>query len=109
MMKLLRSPPFNLAASAAVAAAVTGLAYDHLGFLGVALVGLLILFVSVQSELQKDGMRRPFVAERTSRLERLAREAEGDEMARFWRLARILGAILTAIGLTGFAVLQLPS
>ena len=106
MMKLLRSPAFTLAASAAIVAGATALAYRRLGFLGVILVGLLLLFMAVQSDLQKHGARPPLVAEGVSRTERPAREADG--MARFWRMAAILGAVLCATGLAGFALLQLP-
>ncbi len=89
-------------------ASVTAFAYSQLGFVGVILVGLLILFMAVQSELQKDGMVRPIITERTTRMERMAREAEGEETMRFWRWARVVGAILTSIGLAGFAFLQIP-
>ena len=109
MTKLLRSPEFTLAASAMIVGAMTAWAYSRLGFLGVALVGLFLLFMAVQSEIQKDGMRKPFVAERLSRTERMAREAEAQGMVRFWRLAAIVGAVLAAVGLAGFAFLQLPS
>lgn len=108
MTKLLRSPEFTLAASAAILAGVTALAYNWLGFLGVALVGLFLVFMAVQSDLQKDGMRRPFVAEKLSRTAQMARDAEGEGMARFWWRAKIVGAVLTAVGLAGFADLQLP-
>lgn len=109
MSKLLRSPEFTLVASAVILAGVTALAYSRLGFLGVALVGLFLLFMAVQSDLQKDGIRKPFMPERSSRTARLAREAEGRDMANFWRLAAMLGAALAAVGLAGFAFLQLPS
>ena len=109
MTKLLRSSEFTLAASAVILAGVTALAYSRLGFFGVALVGLFLLFMSVQSELQKDGARRPFVAERMTPTERMAQEAESQGMRRFWRLTAVAGAILTAAGLAGFAYLQLPA
>jgi hypothetical protein len=109
MTKLLRSPEFTLAASAAILAGVTALAYDWLGFLGIALVGLFLVFMAVQSEIQKDGMRRPFVAEKLSQTARMAQDAEREDMARFWWRAKIVGTILAAVGLTGFVWFQLPS
>ena len=108
MTKLLRSPEFTLVASALILAGLTALAYTRLGFLGVALVGLFLLFMAVQSDLQKEGAHRPFLAEQLSQTERMARESEGSTMARFWRLAATAGAALTAVGLAGFGYLQLP-
>ncbi|MGI3902583.1 MAG: hypothetical protein ACRYGP_32735 [Janthinobacterium lividum] len=69
ILKLLRSPEFTLVASATMVASVTAFAYSQLGFVGVILVGLIILFMAVQSELQKDGMVRPIITERTTRME----------------------------------------
>lgn len=109
MIKLWRSPEFTLAASAVILAGLTALAYGHLGFLGVALVGLFLLFMAVQSDLHKEGARRPFMAEQLNRTERMARESEGSSMVRFWRLAAISGAVLAAVGVAGFIAIQLPS
>lgn len=92
-----------------ILAGVTALAYSHLGFLGVALVGLFLLFMSVQSELQKNAIQRSFTAEPLSRIERLAQEAEGQGMARFWKLAAIIGGVLAVVGTAGFLFIQLPS
>ena len=65
--------------------------------------------MAVQSDLQKEGARRPFMAEQLSRTERMARESEGSSMARFWTLAAIAGVVLAVVGLADFAALQLPS
>ena len=109
MSKLLRSPEFTLVTPAIILAGITALAYSQLGFLGLALVGLFLLFMSVQSELQKNGIQKPFAAESLSRMERLPQEAEGQGMARFWKLAAIIGAVLAVIGTAGFIFIQLPS
>ena len=89
-------------------ASVTAFAYSQLGFVGVILVGLLILFMAVQSELQKDG-DGPADHHRADNPDGTnGAKAEGEETMRFWRWARVVGAILTSIGLAGFAFLQIP-
>ncbi|RYC29687.1 hypothetical protein D3273_22695 [Lichenibacterium minor] len=108
MMKLIRLQEFNIAASAVVAAALTGLAYDYLGFLGVALVGLAILLTSAQADLQKETFRGLIAMEGMSPSERRARSSNGHGMSKAWRLARGLGIVLTIIGGVGFFLLQLP-
>ena len=108
MTKLLRSPEFTFAASAVILAGVTALAYTCLGFLGVALIGLVLLFMTVQSDLQKEGLRRPFMAEPLTPTERMAREAGSQSLRGFWRQTAVAGAALTAVGLAGFVYLQLP-
>ena len=108
MMKLVRSPEFNLVTSAVVAAAVTAFAYAGLGFLGVALVGLVILFAAAQSDLHSETFQGLIAMERMRPDERRARRAEGAGMARFWKLARRLGLALTILGTAGFVLIQLP-
>ena len=80
MTKLFRSPEFTLAASAVLIAGTTALAYSRFGFLGVLLVGRVVLFMAVQSELRKDGIRRLSVADPSKRAERGA-DGGGEDTA----------------------------
>ena len=109
MSKLLRSFEFTLVASAVILAGITALAYSKLGFLGVTLVGLLLLFMSVQSDLQKNGARRSFESRTQNKMELMARDSEGQNMQRFWKFSALAGAALFTVGLAGFSLLQLPS
>lgn len=108
MMNLIRSPEFNLVTSAVVAATVTAFAYAGLGFLGVALVGIVILFAAAQSELHGETLQGLLAMERMRPDERRARRAEGAGMAQVWGLARRLGLALTLLGTAGFVLIQLP-
>lgn len=93
--------------------------HDALGWIGVGLLGLLMLFVAIRVELERAG---PVGSAQTTglfastfaareQMSRAEREAERIEVsATLWstRFAKLIGAALAVLGLGGFLLFQLP-
>jgi hypothetical protein len=110
-----------LAIGAACAASVTAACFAYLvvGWLGVGVLGVLIAFIAVRTELEQDG---PVGSQQTAELfaaslrrhdqmhraEKAARRAEAASIVRAGLVAKVIGGIMIVIGLGGFYFFQLP-
>jgi hypothetical protein len=95
--------PLVLAATAALAFAI----YRLVGFLGVGVLGLLIGFIAVRVDLEKEGaivsafssnLYVQQMQQSVDRSERAARHAERASLVRVLIIAKIIGAILVTVG-----------
>lgn len=102
----------------AVAAGLALWLVSRLGFLGLALIGVLIWFVCTRLELEKQGAvgheltpdlfaMQMRARQEMSRSERASLRAEETLLSQVARVVRHAGIALTAIGLGGFLLLQL--
>lgn len=105
--------------SACGAAALAYFAYEAAGWIGVCVLGLLIAFIAVRLEIEQRGpvghprdtglyTRSLAGQNQMTRAERAAERSEIASMLRAYNVAKVMGAVLIAIGLTGFLFLQLP-
>ena len=97
--------------------ALAFLAYRVVGFLGVGILGVLICFISVRVDLEKEGaigggLAAGLYAEQArsrhnmGHAERAAHRAEMRSLRRPVLIAKIIGAILAAMGFSGFFYLD---
>ena len=100
--------PLVLAATVILALAI----YRLVGFLGVGVLGLLIAFIAVRMDLEKDGAigsafsshlyaQQMTAHQGMSRSERAAHHAERGSLVRALTFAKIIGAILITVGFGG--------
>ena len=95
-------------------AALAFFAHQIVGFLGIGLLGVLIGFLAVQVDLDKEGMIGPGVLhaqqmmarENASPSERAAHRSEMQSHARPLLIAKIISATLVIIGIGGFFYLD---
>jgi hypothetical protein len=108
-MRLSRTETYLLPLVLAAAAALAFVVYRLVGFLGVGVLGLLIGFIAVRMDLEKDGaigsafssnlyVQQMTAHQRMSRSERAGHHAEKASMARALTIAKIIGAILITVG-----------
>jgi hypothetical protein len=91
------------AIAALVIAVAIYFAFKLLGFLGVGILGLLILFIAVQADLNKDETSvvwamRAEPPHRMDHAEKAARRAEDDSLAHPILMGKLLGTSLVVIG-----------
>ena len=95
-------------------AALAFFAFQILGFLGIGLLGLLIGFIAVQVDLDKEGVIGPSVLhaqqmmarQHASPSERAAHRSEMQSLARPLLIAKIISAALVILGFGGFFYLD---
>ena len=98
-------------------AAASALGFHFFGFIGVALVGLFIGMVAFRVDLEKDGAtgdvhtpelyaQQVRARQRQTRSERAAELFQHRRSAPGLRLAKWMAAILIAVGLLGFILVQ---
>lgn len=93
-----------------IAAVLAFMIVAYASFLGVAVIGLMIWFVTVRMDLEPDGA---FVSQlvktkwEMSRAERAARRSELSLQAQSTRFFRHFAMALTSIGVAGFLYFQL--
>jgi hypothetical protein len=95
-------------------AALAFFAFQIVGFLGIGLVGLLIGFIAVQVDLDKEGVIGPSVLhaqrmmarQHASPSERAAHQSEMLSLAHPLLIAKIISAALVIVGFGGFFYLD---
>jgi hypothetical protein len=108
-MRLSRTETYVLPLVLVATAALTTAIYRLVGFLGVGVLGLLIGFIAVRMDLEKDGAigsafsSNLYVQQMTARQgmdrsERAARHAERASLVRALMIAKIIGAVLIILG-----------
>ncbi len=105
---ILRSPEFNLAASAIAAAAATALSFCWLGFVGILLVGLSVGLAAVRVDLGTSGPIGLLGLESLTPEQRAEIRAGVASRSKLSTWAKLLGLALTLVGGFGFFALQLP-
>ncbi len=108
MRGILRSPGFNLAASAVATATATALSFSWLGFVGILLVGLSIGLAAVRVDLGTPGPIGPLGMESPTPEQRAEIRAGVASRSKLLTWAKLLGLALTLVGGIGFFTLQLP-
>ena len=104
-------------AAAAVACAYVG--YRVIGWLGVGMLGLVVALVAVQVDMdsaapigvqQNTGLFAGTIAAQDAgtRAEKAGRRAEAASRGKVLLVAKVVGAILAAVGGIGFVLFQLP-
>ena len=93
--------------AALVVAIAIYFAFKILGFLGVGILGLLILFIAVQADLNKDETSvvwamRAAPPHHMNHAEKAARRAENNSLAHPILMGKLLGLCLAVIGLGFF-------
>src|SRR5262245_58412514 len=97
------------------AAALAYTAFQILGFLGIALLGLLIAFVAVQADLHKEfgdaghyaaGVYARQVMIRQNPSDRVAHQVEMQSLRRPLLIGKLIGGALIAVGAAGFFFLN---
>jgi hypothetical protein len=98
-------PPILLAV-----AALAFFAFQIVGWLGIGLLGVLIGFIAVRVDLEREGMIGPGVVhaqqmmarQHASASERAAHRSEMQSLARPLLIAKIISAVLVVLGFGGF-------
>jgi hypothetical protein len=111
-MRFSKTEVFALAGALLAVAVLAIFAFRMVGFLGVGILGLLIGFIAVRVELEKDGLAEGAFAsalyarhasvQNMSRWERAARRAEAGSLKRPLLIAKIVGAALISLGFGGW-------
>jgi hypothetical protein len=108
-MRLSRTETYVLPLVLAATVVLAFVIYRLVGFLGVSVLGLLIGFIAVRMNLEKDGaigsafssnlyVRQMTAHQSMSRSERAAHHAEKGALARALTFAKIIGATLITFG-----------
>lgn len=97
---------YEIIAALGVAVAIY-FAFKIAGFLGVGILGLGILFIAVQADLNKDETSvvwamRPTPSHQMNHAEKAARRAENNSLAHPILMGKLLGLCLAAVGLGMF-------
>lgn len=112
---------FSAVAAAAAASAVCAyIGYRVVGWLGIGIVGLIIILVAVQVDMdsvapvgdaQNAGLFAATIASQAaeSRAERAGRRAEAVSRGKVLLFAKVLGVIIAVVGGLGFFLVQLPA
>ena len=116
-MRLSRTEIYMLPLVLVGVGALAYLAYRVVGFLGIGILGVLIGFIAVRVDLEKEGavgsewaggLQGQQVGSRHNapHAERAAHKAEMQALRRPLLIAKIIGAVLVAIGSIGFFYLE---
>jgi uncharacterized membrane protein len=118
ILQILRSDYAFALVTASLAVLAVIVAFEVVGYLGIAILGLLTLFICANLELGKDGpigsINNPELhawdaahREAMSRAEQAERRSETGSLLRALYFVRLIGAAFAVVGLTGFFLIQL--
>jgi hypothetical protein len=118
ILEVLRSEYAFALITASLAALVAVIAYELVGYLGIALLGLATLLIGVTAELGKDGplgsINNPELhawdarhRDELTRAERAERRSEAGALLRSLFFVRLIGAAFVLVGFGGFYFFQL--
>jgi hypothetical protein len=118
ILEVLRSEYAFALITASLAALVAVIAYELVGYLGIALLGLATLLIGVTAELGKDGplgsINNPELhawdarhRDEPTRAERAERRSEAGALLRSLFFVRLIGAAFVLVGFGGFYFFQL--
>src|SRR5215207_522206 len=118
VLQVLRSEYAFALITASLAVLLAVIAFDLIGYLGLAMFGLLTLLICINVELGKDGpiggINNPELhawdaahRERLTRAERAERRGEVGSLLRSLFFVRLIGGALVVVGFGGFFLIQL--